>query len=120
MISGVDSTIALNPNAFPEGLNLPENPYLQFYAAPGIYNTELDGLMPGATHFVIYPYFYLNGLILEDHTPYYDHGGYLVDTNQNWDAFSTYSNNNGITWATTFTRPNSIQTMLYAILSTYW
>ncbi len=119
MISGVDGTIGQWPNSSPETLNFPNNPYL-FNYFPKLYVSELDGLMPGATHFVVYPYYYDNGTSLTEHQPYYRHGGYLVDTNTHWDAYAMFSNNNGYYWTTSFTWTDSIQTMLYAILYTSW
>ena len=119
MISGVDDVVSFWPNNNPDSLNFPDNPYLLFYM-PKLRVTELDGLMPGATHFVVYPYYYTDGGYFTEHQPYYNHGGYLVDTNTNWDAYAIFSNNNGANWTTTFTMKDSIQTMLYAILYTTW
>jgi hypothetical protein len=72
--------------------------------------TSLCGLMPGAKHFVVYPYLY----------PNYCHGCYLTDTNTTWDAGESYSDNNGGTWYTVQNSEHSIFTMYYAILYSTW
>lgn len=70
----------------------------------------LDGMMPGAKHFVVY----------SGPTPQYDHGDYLTDTNQDWSARVDYSDNNGGSWVQTTTMAHSIKTMAFAIGSLYW
>lgn len=68
------------------------------------------GLMPGATHFVVYT----------GPSPSYCHGCYLTDMDTNWNADVSYSDNNGGTWYTTTGLTHSIQTMYYAVLYSSW
>lgn len=79
-------------------------------APSAVYNTTACGLMPGAKHFVVYP----------GCCPYYDHGGYLTDTNTTWDARECYSDNTGGTWYCVSTSEHSIFTMHYGILYSSW
>jgi hypothetical protein len=68
------------------------------------------GLMPGATHFVVYPGSY----------PSYDHGDYLTDTNTTWNATEVYSDNNGGVWPYASNSNHSIFTLHYAMLYYSW
>ena len=68
------------------------------------------GLMPGATHFVVYP----------GPSPSYNHGGYLTDTSTSWNADEDYSDNNGGTWYSVTNSQHSIFTLYYAILYSTW
>nr|MBA3825572.1 hypothetical protein [Ktedonobacterales bacterium] len=52
--------------------------------------------------------------------PNYDHGGYLVDANDNWDATVTYSDTAGSSWVTSTGFTHSIQLMDEALSSLYW
>lgn len=78
--------------------------------APDGVTSASCGLMPGGTHFVIYP----------GPSPTYDHGGYLSDESSGWDAKVEYSDNNGGTWYTSTGMPHSILTMYYGILYSSW
>jgi hypothetical protein len=82
--------------------------------APGgqldVWNTTACGLMPGAKHFVVYP----------GTSPTYDHGGYLTDTNTNWNAREIYSDNTGGTWADVPNSEHSIFTLNYAMRYSTW
>jgi hypothetical protein len=68
------------------------------------------GLMPGATHFVIYP----------GPTPVYDHGGYLTDTQISSNAYEDFSDDNGRNWVTASNSYHSIYTMFDAVLFLTW
>jgi PGAP1-like protein len=75
-------------------------------------DTEACGLMPGATHFVVYP-----GPSNSDPNaiPTYTHGGYLTDPNTNADATEIYSDNSGGNWVRASNRYHSIATMYQSI-----
>lgn len=84
---------------------------LESLGAPGgVSSGSLCGLMPGATHFVVYP----------GPSPSYCHGCYLTDSSTTWNADADYSDNNGGTWYTTTSFEHSIITMYYAILYSSW
>ena len=68
------------------------------------------GLMPGATHFVLYP----------GPNPTYLHGGYLTDLVTTWTANEEYSDNNGVNWVWASNSEHSIFTMYEAILYSSW
>jgi triacylglycerol esterase/lipase EstA (alpha/beta hydrolase family) len=52
--------------------------------------------------------------------PNYDHGGYLVDANDNWDATASYSDNAGGSWTNTTSFVHAIHLMEEAISSLSW
>lgn len=83
---------------------------IEWMGAPRGLTVASCGLMPGATHFVIYP----------GPNPTYDHGGYLTDPATTWDANEEYSDNNGGSWVSTSNSAHSIITMYYAILYSSW
>lgn len=72
------------------------------------------GLMGKATHKVEYPGTQ-PGL-----SPDYNHGGYLTDADDSWNAHVTYSDNAGANWTVTSTLIHSIHTMFYAVEYQSW
>jgi hypothetical protein len=79
--------------------------------APSIVSTSSAcGLMPGATHFVVYPGSF----------PNYCHGCYLTDADTTWNATEAFSDNNGGVWYSGSSNEHSIFTLYYAILYPSW
>jgi hypothetical protein len=79
--------------------------------APSIVSTTAAcGLMPGATHFVVYPGSF----------PNYCHGCYLTDSDTTWNATEAYSDTNGSVWYSGSSDEHSIFTLYYAILYSSW
>lgn len=79
-------------------------------APSSVNNLGLCGLMPGATHFVVYP----------GPTPSYNHGDYLTDANTSWNADMCYSDNNGGVWYCSTGMVHAITEMYYAVLYSSW
>ena len=79
-------------------------------APSSVSTSAVCGLMPGATHFVVYP----------GSSPNYCHGCYLTDTNTVWNATEAYSDNDGGIWYSGNSNEHSIFTLYYAILYSSW
>lgn len=79
-------------------------------APSAVNNKGLCGLMPGATHFVVY----------QGPSPSYNHGDYLTDNNTSWNADMCYSDNNGGTWYCSTGMVHAIAEMYYATLYSSW
>jgi hypothetical protein len=83
---------------------------IETLGAPEGLNPDICGMMPGATHFVLYP----------GPNPNYNHGGYLTDESTTANADEEFSDNHHVTWTSASNSFHSIYTLYNAILLSTW